>query len=66
MDKNNNQIPDKVEGYALLIVSIVLVVAGLVFVGMEIFTDSFGQWIITVGMLGLIGDEVVKKYFTGG
>lgn len=61
MDKNNNGVADKFEGYLLLVFSAVLVLSGLFGAGAEWFSESFAQVIIVIGMAGLLGDEVIKQ-----
>jgi len=61
VDKNSNGIPDKIENYALLICSILLVIAGIAGVGTQILTETFAKFIIVIGMAGILGDEVIKK-----
>lgn len=61
MDKNKNGRPDKIEAYALLFMSILLVIGGVTGVYFQLLTESFSKFIIVVGMAGILGDDVVKK-----
>lgn len=59
-DKNNNQVPDKIESYLLLIVSVFLIIVGIAGAGFEFLDNSFATWIVALGVGGLLGDEFVK------
>lgn len=61
IDENKNNIPDKIEHYTLFIISLFLIIFGFVGVCLEWFSETFGQWIIVIGIGGLIGDEFIKR-----
>jgi len=61
MDKNKNGIPDKIENFALLFISIILVIASVPLLSAELVTEGFAKFMIIVGVAGTLGDEVIKK-----
>ena len=61
LDKNKNGIPDKIENFALLVVSIILVVASVPLLSSALIGEGFAKFMIIVGIAGMLGDEVVKK-----
>jgi len=65
MDKNKNGIPDYIEAYILLIVSFILIVFALSGVCLEWISEPFAYKLTILGVIGLAGDEVIKKYFFG-
>jgi len=65
LDKDRNGIPDYIESYALMIVGIILIFAGLFSLYKGVLAESTAMRLVYIGLALLLGDGVVKKFIGG-